>query len=73
MARANYIYIVSISSSGVVLSAFTVKHECRSYLASKADDGADLSKWSVLRVRDGARKMSEYPPLVDADVWMSQP
>jgi hypothetical protein len=71
MARSSYIYVVSIASSGVVLAGFTVKRECLSYLANQADNGADLSKWTVLRLRDNGTKMSEpAAPCFGADEFM---
>jgi hypothetical protein len=60
MARAAYIYIVD--NGGITLAAFTVKHECISWLAQARMENHDVSLWHVTRVRDGqTAKLSEHP------------
>jgi len=72
VARSTYIYIVK-GTSGAILAAFTVKHECISYLGNAVDMGADLSKWDVLRLRDGPSKMSEYRAYRNAAEFLQLP
>jgi hypothetical protein len=50
MARSNNIYVVLLSSRPV--AAFTVKHECRTWLHNKWD-GRCPTNVEVLRLRDG--------------------
>ena len=52
MARSTYIYIVENIEAGAVLAAFTVKHECVSWLR-RQDKEYDLRRWIVMRVPDG--------------------
>lgn len=53
MARSSYIYMVENPESGAVLAAFTVKHECVSWLKYQRRHHYPLDVWTVMRVPDG--------------------
>lgn len=55
MARSKYVYIVQNKSEdgGYARAAFTVKHECVSYLEKARATGEPLSWWTVVRMPDG--------------------
>jgi hypothetical protein len=47
MARSSYIYIVRDFNNGVIVAAFTVKHEMETFVANNPDE------YTVYRCRDG--------------------
>ena len=58
MARSSYIYLIlapgpahPVESTYQVVAAFTVKHECQSWLEETCQPGKD--EWVVKRYRDG--------------------
>jgi hypothetical protein len=51
VARAANIYIV-LNHRDLIVAAFTVKHECGSWLEERVET-TDLSEWTVVRLPDG--------------------
>ena len=59
MARAHNIYIVTNASIDAMLAAFTVKHECVTWLQAQAREGYEIDAWAVFYFPDG--KEPQYP------------
>ncbi len=58
MARSSYIYVITRPmAANPVVAAFTVKHECQSYIEDAKDGDKEL--WTVRRYRDGGSFYSE--------------
>ena len=59
MARAHYIYIVVNMANDAMLTAFTVKHECVTWLHTQQREGFEIDGWVVFSFPDG--KEPQYP------------
>lgn len=68
MARAHYLYIVT-NDYGAILAAFTVKHECVSWLERELAEGRPTHYWDVIRVPDGQSVQVENRKVYGGDTF----
>lgn len=69
MARSTNIFIVENPEAGAVLAAFTVKHECKTWLA-RVEKNHFIKGWTVMRVPDGSGFEHRDVLIIPADKFL---